>query len=171
MIVRAMTLVGGVSGAAGLSQFPEFSQQYTQRLGGAADEMHIIVSQYERDAAQAGASLPVYIKALSQEGPLSLTQAGNMQTHLDRYTYLTQAQAHLDGAGPFMRARHAAFLGDKDVAKQTLASFQPAIPASFEGAAFAGTGFIGGWLTLSLFLGALSWIAARFTGMLRRQPA
>ncbi len=34
MLLRAITLAGGIVGAAGMSQFPEYSQQYVQRLGG-----------------------------------------------------------------------------------------------------------------------------------------
>jgi len=34
LLLRAVTFAGGLAGAVGLSQFPEFSQQYTQRLAG-----------------------------------------------------------------------------------------------------------------------------------------
>lgn len=33
MIAKTLTLAAGVSGAAAMSQFPEFSKQYVQRLG------------------------------------------------------------------------------------------------------------------------------------------
>ena len=44
MFMRAIAVAGGLAGAAGLSQFPEFSQQYVQRLGGAVDELTAVVA-------------------------------------------------------------------------------------------------------------------------------
>ena len=43
MIIRAITLAGGLAVGAGASQFPEFSQQYAQRLGGAVDALGEVV--------------------------------------------------------------------------------------------------------------------------------
>lgn len=40
MIGRVLALAGGLSGAVGLSQFPEFSQQYLQRLAGQVDALN-----------------------------------------------------------------------------------------------------------------------------------
>ena len=56
MLVRAITLAGGLTGAAGLSQFPEFSQQYIQRLSGAVDELSRVVAEFDADAAALGLS-------------------------------------------------------------------------------------------------------------------
>ena len=47
MILRALTLAGGLTGAAVSSQFPEFSQQYTQRLGGAVDALAVVVADFD----------------------------------------------------------------------------------------------------------------------------
>ncbi|MBU0778826.1 MAG: DUF2937 family protein, partial [Alphaproteobacteria bacterium] len=33
-MIRALALIGGLAGGAALSQYPEFSQQYLQRLAG-----------------------------------------------------------------------------------------------------------------------------------------
>ena len=54
MLLRAITMAGGLVGAAGLSQFPEFSQQYVQRLGGAVDELSRFVAEFDADAAAVG---------------------------------------------------------------------------------------------------------------------
>lgn len=171
MVLRILALTGGLAGAVGLSQFPEFSQQYMQRLGGAADEMAAIVAQYEADAQATGLSLTDYIQALSEEGPLSQTQAGNMQAHVVRHQSLAEALEALRGAGPFMRAKLASHLGDREVAKQAFDAFQPAIPATFEGAVFAGSGFLAGWLGLSLVFGFVARLWGSVTGLIRKRPA
>lgn len=169
MVLRVLAMTGGLVSAFGLSQFPEFSQQYMQRLGGAAAEMDTIVATYSADAAAAQMSLDTYIDTLSKEGPLSQTQARNMQTHLERHAYLTRTLDQLSGAGPFMRARMAAYMGDRDVAQQAFDIYKPAVPATFEGAVFAGTGFLGGWLGLSAVFAALAGVWRSVTGLFRKR--
>ncbi len=169
MILRSLALAGGLTGAAGLSQFPEFSQQYMQRLGGAVDELKVITDQYDRDAQSAGLELPDYIEALSEEGDLSKTQAGNMQAHVNRYQTLSTALTSLQGAGPFMRARLAAHMADQGVAARAYEDFKPAIPVTFEGAVFAGTGFLGGWLGASALFALMQAFWNSVTGVFRRR--
>ena len=55
-MIRALILAGGVAGAAGLSQFPEYSQQYNQRLAGAVDELSHVVADFDASAAAEGLS-------------------------------------------------------------------------------------------------------------------
>jgi len=40
--MRILATAGGIAGAVALSQFPEFSQQYVQRLSGATDELRAV---------------------------------------------------------------------------------------------------------------------------------
>lgn len=157
MILRAVTLAGGLAGAVGLSQFPEFSQQYMQRLGGAVDELGRQVTRYEEDAARVALPLDGYLMALADEGEMANTQAGNIRDDIARHTRLSQALHALEEAGPFMRARLAFdFMPDGEVAAQAYDAFKPAVPATFEGAIFAGTGFVTGWATLALGLAILA---------------
>ncbi|MBW4982988.1 DUF2937 family protein [Mameliella sp. CS4] len=160
MFLRVVTLAAGLTGAAGLSQFPEFSQQYMQRLGGAVDELSRQVTRYEGDAARMGMQLDGYLAALAEEGEMARTQAGNMASDIARHERLSAALAQLEGAGPFMRAKLAfEVLPDSEVAKRALETFKPAVPATFEGAIFAGAGFLAGWAALALAFSILrrSW--------------
>ncbi|MGP6085816.1 DUF2937 family protein [Antarctobacter jejuensis] len=166
MFLRLLTLAGGLTGAVGLSQFPEFSQQYLQRLGGAVDELERQVTRYEGDAAQQGMPLDAYLVALANEGEMAETQAGNMAADIARYERLSEALSTLEGAGPFMRARLAFDAApDRDVARRAMEVFKPAVPATFEGAVFAGTGFVAGWAVLALGFAILrrSWRMLRGT--------
>ncbi|WP_254684706.1 DUF2937 family protein [Sulfitobacter sp. JL08] len=54
MITRTLVLAGGVASAATLSQFPEYAQQYTQRLGGAVDALGQVVADFDASAAAEG---------------------------------------------------------------------------------------------------------------------
>lgn len=166
MFLRLLMLVGGLSGAAGLSQFPEYSQQYMQRLGGAVDELQRQVTRYQEDAAEAGLTLDAYLVALAEEGEMARTQAGNMTSDIARFDRLSEALGTLEGAGPFMRARLAFdMLPDGEVASRALEAFKPAVPATFEGAVFAGVGFLSGWAVLALAFAILrrSWRILRGT--------
>ncbi|QRF66604.1 DUF2937 family protein [Ponticoccus alexandrii] len=162
MITRALTLAAGLTGAAGLSQFPEFSQQYMQRLGGAVDELSLQVDRYHADADALGLPLATYLQRLAAEGPLARTQATNMAGDIARHEYLSEALMTLQGAGPFMRAKLATHIGDRAVAERAMESFKPALPLTFEGVTFAGAGFFAGWLALGIALWFLkkSWRTA-----------
>ena len=54
MIKRFVCLLGAVIGGVSVSQVPEYTQQYTQRLAGAVDELDIIIAQFDADAARFG---------------------------------------------------------------------------------------------------------------------
>lgn len=171
MIVRALALAGGVTGAAGLSQFPEFSQQYTQRLGGTVDELSRQITRYEMDADKVGLTLEELLAELAAEGPRGATQAGNIQSDIDRHARLSSALTELQNAGPFSRARLAGHLSDREIAGRAFEDYKPAVPATFEGAVFAGTGFFAGWAGISAVLAFLGGLWGTFTGMFGRRTA
>ncbi|MFW2587633.1 DUF2937 family protein [Sagittula sp. SSi028] len=164
MITRVLALGAGLTGALGASQFPEFSQQYMQRLGGAVDELSRQITRYEADASAAGLSLPLYLGALAAEGPLAKTQAANMAADITRFEDLSEDLSALQNAGPFMRAKLATHLGDRQIWSRAREAFEPAVPATFEGATFAGTGFVAGWG----IVGVLSWFLRNLWITLRR---
>jgi polyhydroxyalkanoate synthesis regulator phasin len=163
MILRTLALAGGLSGALGASQFPEFSQQYMQRLGGAVDELTRQVDRYTADAAEVDMDLREYLVALAAEGDLAARQARNMLDDVQRRERLAGDLAALEGAGPFMRAKLATHLGDREIARAAMEAFKPAVPVTFEGATFAGTGFLAVWLGLGLVFGFLKrlWYTVR----------
>ncbi|MBN9886785.1 DUF2937 family protein [Salipiger abyssi] len=161
MVIRALALAAGLTGAAGLSQFPEFSQQYTQRLGGAVDELTRVVGQFDRDAATLGLSRDTALEQLATGGDFGAARARSMREIVARHEQLSQDLKALEGAGPFMRARLAAHLSDPEIATRAWEAYRPALPLTFEGAVFAGLGFGGGWLALSALWALLSRIFRR----------
>ncbi len=171
MILRTLALAGGLTGAAGLSQFPEFSQQYRQRLGGAVDELSRQITRYEADAAENGQSLDAMLVSLSDEGPLARTQAGNIEQDIARHARLKADLEALEGAGPFMRARMAAHMGDREITRKALLNYEPAVPVNFEGAVFAGTGFFAGWLGLSAVFAFIAGFWGVLTALFGRRRA
>lgn len=169
MVTRVLAVVAGLAGGLSASQFPEFSQQYMQRLGGAVDELSRQVDRYEADAQAVGMTLPFYLNALAGEGPLAKTQAANIAADVARRDDLARDLAALQGAGPFMRAKLATHLGDRQIWARAREQFKPAVPATFEGVSFAGTGFVLGWLGLSLLFWFLSRLWGTCVGLVRRR--
>ena len=55
---KILAVAGGLAGAAGLSQYPEFSQQYTQRLAGQVDALGLVVADFEASALRQSGGTP-----------------------------------------------------------------------------------------------------------------
>ncbi len=164
MLSRALILAGGLAGAAGLSQFPEFSQQYVQRLGGAVDELHRFVTELDADATEVGLTRSAALADLAQGGAMGAQRAETMAGVIVRYERLSADLTALRSAGPFTRAHRARDLGDAEIANAAWAEFKPALPLTFEGAVFAGAGFLGG-------LGAIAAALALLKMPFRRRRA
>ncbi|MDU8928969.1 DUF2937 family protein [Alisedimentitalea sp. MJ-SS2] len=148
MLLRTITLAGGLAGAAGMSQFPEFSQQYVQRLGGAVDELSRFVEEFDADAARLNLSREAALQDLAAGGAMGAERAGTVGATLARHARLSADLQALQAAGPFTRAYRATRLTDTEIATNAWTAFKPAMPLTFEGASFAGIGFLGGILAL-----------------------
>jgi hypothetical protein len=171
MLLRAVTLAGGLAGAAGFSQFPEFSQQYVQRLGGAVDELHRVVAGFDADAAALELTRAQALGALAQGGAMGEKRVEAMRGIMARHARLAGDLAALERAGPFTRAYYAAHLSDREIAARAWAAYKPAVPMTFEGAVFGGVGFLGGALLLGGVIGVLRRGARRISRRGRRRGA
>lgn len=144
---RMVAILGGVSGAVALSQFPEFSQQYLQRLAGKVDALAAVTADFDATAAKSG---------LSREAALAqLTGTTFNQNHqADLRATFAQAQilsdnlAQLRAASPLERLMMPQKLGDVETLQDTWADYKPAIPTTLDGAVTAGIGYVGGWALL-----------------------
>ena len=161
MLIRTLTLVGGLAGAGTLAQFPEFSQQYTQRLGGAVEALGEVVADFDASAQAEGLTRAQALAEMTGGDFVERRQA-DMQRTFERHAYLQSAQQALQDAGPFMRAYHVGKLTDTELMGQTADIFKPAVPVTFEGLVFAALGFLAG-------LGAVSLILRVMTAPFRRR--
>ncbi|MEO1139329.1 MAG: DUF2937 family protein [Pseudomonadota bacterium] len=162
MIIRMMALAGGLCGAAGLSQFPEYSQQYTQRLSGAVEELSSVVMQFDADAAQVGMNRTEALNDLSQGSAMAQARAQSMGYVLTRHDRLSAHLATLKTSTALSNTLTSWRYIESDLARQTWADFKPAVPASAEGLGFAAGGFLGGYTLIALALTGLM--------RLRRKP-
>lgn len=163
MILRILTLAGGLAGAAGVSQFPEYSQQYLQRLGGAVDELSRVVADFDASAAAEGLSREA---ALAQMVGTDFVERRrqDMTRTIARHDRLDADLAALRGASPLARAAQPHRFTDPEIAARAWDEFRPAVPVTAEGLIFAGIGFVLGGALLSGLLALLRW-------PVRRRPA
>ena len=167
MIIRSLTLCGALCGACAASQFPSFSQQYVQRLGGAVDELARVAADFDASAASLGLDRG---QALAQMRgtPFVEKRRRDMERTFARHDRLSADLAALRGAGPFSRALRVQHVADPELATRTWADFRPSLPLTFEGAAFAGAGLLGAWAAVRLVLGLLGRLLAMLAAPLRR---
>jgi hypothetical protein len=161
-MIKIFTLAGGLCGAAILSQYPEFTQQYTQRLAGQVDALTVVVDDFDRSALDAGLTRNEALTEL--QGSTFLTaRSGDMTRTFARHATLSQALTNLREATPLQRLLMPHRLTDTTTFSQTLDDYAPAVPVTLAGVAAAGTGFFGGWAVFTAFFGIL--------GRLFRRPA
>jgi hypothetical protein len=147
---RAVAIVGGLALATALSQFPEYAQQYTQRLGGAVDELRVIVEDFDRGAAQGGLDRS---EALARYGASTDTflagRGESMVRTFVRYERLSAALDEIENADPVERLQNLPLYLDTDIGARTLSAYEPAIPVTPEGFLYAFSGLVLGYLVTS----------------------
>ena len=163
MLTRIMVLAGGLSGAAGLSQYPEFSQQYLQRLAGQVDALTQVEVAFDASAARAGLDREGALAALGTVG-FSGRHAEDMRATFTRAERLRSDLALLRQAGVYERLMLPHRMADPTLLRDTWADFAPALPLTLAGAVCAGLGFLGGWITMGGLLALLAWPFRRWLG-------
>jgi hypothetical protein len=148
-MIGLLRLVAALCCAAALSQFPAFSDQYVQRLGGRVDALQQVAADFEASARDAGLTRA---EALADLSGSAFRQAH--QSDMRRvFRRLDNARADLTMlriAGPLERMLLPHRLRDAETLRNTWQDFRPALPITAAGLICAAIGFLFGWLLLSL---------------------
>ncbi len=145
MIRRVLSMFAGGLMAAGASQAPEFAQQYSQRLGGAVDELRTIVQSFDADARRNGLSRENGLMRLETAQDSFTAARGEAQRRtIRRFEQLEAQKAAMDA--PDVTTRVAAMVRnyDADVGRRAMGDFRPAAPLTLEGLFFGLIGFAAG---------------------------
>jgi hypothetical protein len=148
-MIRVLCLVAGLCGAASLSQLPEFSQQYLQRLGGYVDALTAQLVEFDSTALEAGYGREEMLQQMAQTPPMD-GQAAMWRRTILRHAQLSDDLAALRSASPVTRLMMPQRVADTDLARAVWADFQPALPLSAAGVVAGGAGFALGWVVLWL---------------------
>jgi hypothetical protein len=158
-LLRRTAIVGaGLASALMAGQAPEFAQQYRQRLGGAIEELHEVVARFDADAAQNGLDRDAALQRYGASSDKFLQDRGiSMRATIERYESLWAQAITMQNLPPL--ARPLALLRERDERLATGAwrDYEPALPVTAHGLAWAAAGF---------GLGAI--IAGLLAGLLRR---
>ncbi|KQT43134.1 hypothetical protein ASG43_16650 [Aureimonas sp. Leaf454] len=146
-----MKLVLRVSGAvlAGFlfSQASEFTQQYLQRLGGAADALRSVVERFDASAASAGLSRPAAVERLQTSPDAFVARQGfDAAETIARYEALERRYRELLRSAPLFRPFIALSDVDKAVVAGVAGDYRPALPTTPDGLALTLVGLGGGWV-------------------------
>ena len=148
-------IVGAVVLGIGMSQFPEFTQQYQQRLGGAVDELRIITQEFDRTAADQGLTRAQALEAYT--GSLFLeVRADDLQKTFLRYERLSEDFRILENADAMGRFTSFLHMTDNQLVHSTWAAYEPAVPVTSDGFIFAAIGAMGGFYGFTQIAGLVS---------------
>lgn len=156
--MRVLALVAGLAGAVALSQFPEFSQQYLQRLGGQADALTAVATAFDASATAAGLTRETALTNLSA-GTFQVAHQADMRETLARADRVGSDLALLRAASPLERLALPQRFRDVETLQATWADFRPAVPVTADGMISAGIGFLLGY---GLMAGLIALILAPF---------
>lgn len=147
---RTVSVIGGLALGVVLSQFPEYAQQYAQRLGGAVDELRIITEEFDAAANAAGMTRETALGRYTAASDDFLRGRGESMSHtFERYAELSATQQRLRGADAWERFTLLPEYMDTEIGARALEDFQPAVPVTPEGIAYGGGGFLVGYLVTS----------------------
>lgn len=143
-------------GALLFAQIPELLQQYRQRLGGAADELTVIVRNFDEDSRRSGydrsGALGVMAKNPEQ---LVRDQAQRMTEYVRRLDRLNKQQSALTNGVTPAAILAVAVDYDKPIMAQAWSAYAPALPTTLTGIVFAIIGWCLSYAAL-LVLGAVA---------------
>lgn len=151
-----LVLAGALAGGAGLSQFPEFSQQYLQRLAGQVDALGVVVANFDASAARNGLTRESALGQMTGTAFLDDRQA-DLRGDFARYDRLGNDLTLLRAASPLERLAMPHRLADRDTFAATWADYRPAVPVTVDGLVSAGVGAGLGWGTAAGLLALLAW--------------
>jgi hypothetical protein len=147
ILARTATMTAALIGALTFSQAPEFAQQYQQRLGGALDELRIIVADFDRDATLAGIDRPQALAIYDGASEPFLRNRGqSMRRTLTRFETIGRQSADMARTSPFAKPFALLRNADDMILTNAWRDFQPGVPVTPAGLLWAATGAGLGWL-------------------------
>ncbi|MFD1882935.1 DUF2937 family protein [Paracoccus pacificus] len=144
-----LRLIPALALGAVLSQFPAFSDQYVQRLGGQVDALQAVAADFDASAEKAGYTREQALSDLSGSD-FQTAHQGDMRQTFARLDKLSGDLTLLRTASPLERMLLPHRLGDMQTLRATWADFVPAVPVSFAGLAAGGIGFVLGWILAAM---------------------
>lgn len=156
-----------VMGALLFAQAPLYMLQYTQEMAGRVEELRWQYQAMEQAAQQSQKTLVVYVEKFLYNQDEDIARQGKiMKTTIDRYERFQSGLSQLRHASVFTKPFVFLQNVNTEIAKNTLAHFEPGLSLTLEGAVYAFLGIIFGY---GFFSGISKFIASFF--LLFKKPA
>ena len=147
LISKSWTFSCAMLGLAALSQFPEFAQQYRQRIGGGIDELTTVITDFDKDAAERGLNREGGLEELAKsDEELPKLRAKSMRKAINRFENLTVQRDALEASDPALRPIHVLRYPDRQTLDGAWEIFEPAVPLTLAGLIWGGVGALGAGL-------------------------
>lgn len=151
MIRKVIILAVGGLFALLAMQVPAFVQQYTQRLGGWHTAYATELVELQKRAAEIGQTRDEYIAALrANKEPEARQEGEHWARQVVYFRALDKAYDDLTNAAPWMRIFVFVEHYNNHLATGTWEDYELTTPATPEGIAYGGAGFLFGWLAVML---------------------
>ncbi|MFG5118102.1 DUF2937 family protein [Methylorubrum sp. POS3] len=146
-VVRTLGLAFGLLAAILAAQGPEFAQQYTQRLGGALDELRRSIAALDADAQATGSSREAALDRLRANPDAFAARRGEAaRADIERLKTLEAQKQALDSAqSPLGRLFVIARDPDLGIARAAYGDYRPAVPTTADGIVAGLLGFFAAW--------------------------
>ncbi len=152
---RFLAFLLGIAGAVIGSQGPGFTLQYMQNLQGQITALEISLAQRDANVAQYGYTRDqAFSECQTATGLLDALCDGYVND-VERYELLSAHIAELSAASDLTRPLILAKTQIEDITLSVYKQFKPAIPATMDGAIYAGGGFAVLWGGASFLFGLL----------------
>jgi hypothetical protein len=146
MLTRRLAVAIGLFFAVIGAQWPEFAQQYRQRLGGALDELNRMIAEFDDEAKSQSLTREQGLARLQENGdPLARERAGAMNEDIDRAGRLSRQREAFNQAGPVERLAALAEDFDAPTLAEAWRDFEPALPVTSEAFVIGGAALVLGW--------------------------
>ena len=146
MSALLVRIVGALAAGFLFSQSTEFTQQYLQRLGGAADELRAVVQRFDDSAHLEGLERDAAIQRLrSAADSFVARQGADAATLVARQAEVERRYTALTNTAPLLRPFEALVDPDWPIMARAFDDFRPALPITADGLFLTVAGFAGGW--------------------------
>jgi hypothetical protein len=140
--------------AVSAAQFPLYYLAYSNTLAGAAMEAEARYRELEQEAAQLQMTVGVFIERHDRNADDAFRASGRIHRNtVERYRRYSSMRAELQAAPLWRRPLALAGNFDREIHRET--AFQPGLPLTLEGAAYALGGLLLAWLLAALLRLAL----------------
>lgn len=157
LIARTLYLTGAAAGGSATSQFPEFFQQYLQRLGGHLDQAVLQANRIKDAAAAEKLSLTDYLNSfLTSQVPAHRRQGEILMQELDDAERLRDSLEALMQSPVWQRPFVMASQAEPDILQAAAEAYNPAVPITVEGLIYAAVGALLSLILLRLLRSSTS---------------